>query len=159
MSVISVDAISYSISADAVATVQSCDDRLSIFLPRNWVPFCGRLFGVSVFDRLDLRGSVDTVLIPHSIRRISGPVFSSGSVLKSVVFELWSELEWIGPSAFEKCPLRCIFIPQSVNFIGLRVFMGCKSIGCICFDYHSSLWQLKSANFSDLSNLRAITIP
>jgi hypothetical protein len=92
-------------------------------------------------------------------RRIYDNVFSSKSFSASLVFELWSELEWIGPSAFQYSRLQYLFLPQSVNFIGSFGFANCESLVCIYFQCHSSLWQLKSQNFTGLSKLRAITIP
>jgi hypothetical protein len=159
MSGISADAIRYSISSDGVAAVQSCDDCVSILLPRNSVPFDGALVRVRVLRAIDVPDSVNIVLIPYSIHHMNSDVFRFRSCLKSVAFELSSELYLIVPSAFQQCPLQSIFIPQSIDFIGSKAFEGCESIACVSFDRHSSLWQLKSANFFGLSNLRAITIP
>jgi hypothetical protein len=159
MCVVSADAINYSISSNGVATVQSFACCVSIVLPRNSVPFDGKLFGVSVFRPVHVQDSLDTVLIPRSIRRIYDNVFSSKSFSASLAFELWSELEWIGPSAFQYSRLQYRFLPQSVDFIGSFGFANCESVVCVYFQSHSSLWQLKSQNFTGLSKLRAITIP
>jgi hypothetical protein len=94
MSVISVNAISYSLTSDDVAisddvaTVQSCDDCVSVLLPRNSLPFRGKLGQVSVF---------------------------------------------------KGCSLRCLFLPQSIDLIGSRALVGCKSFASVYFDCHSSL--------------------
>jgi hypothetical protein len=76
-----------------------------------------------------------------------------------VAFESGRELEWIGQSTFFGCPLQCLYLPQSVDFLGSHAFSLGQYIACVYFDCHSPLWQLKSDNFSRLSNLRAITIP
>jgi hypothetical protein len=104
-------------------------------------------------------GSLNSVLVPHSIRNICGNFFRWESSMKSLAFEHESKLECIGRSACTGCPLQCIFIPRSVDCIGSEAFARCRSVACIYFYSHSSLWQLKSASFSPLSNLRAITIP
>jgi hypothetical protein len=132
---------------------------VSILLPRNSVPFHGQLFRVSGFRPIEVPNSVNTLLIPCSIRQISGNVFSFRSGLRSLAFELWSEFEWIGPSAFRGCPLRYIFVPRSVDSVGLLAFAGCQSISSLDFQFHSFIWQIKSENFSAIDNLRAITIP
>jgi hypothetical protein len=127
MSEISVELITYSISSGDVATVESCADCFSV-LPRNFVPFAGKLVRVTVLQAIDIPSSINAILIPRSIRRIYRNVFSLRSIPTSLAFELGSELEWIGRSAFESCGLRCIFIPQSVDFIGSDAFSGCQSV-------------------------------
>jgi hypothetical protein len=159
MAEIFADAISYSISSDNMATVQSCDNCLSVRLPRTSVPFDGKLVRVTVLRRIDVADLVDTILIPRSIRRLCGRAFNSQVRSGSLVFELWSELECIGTSAFQCCPLQCIFISQSIDFIRFQAFADCNSITYVYFDSHSSLWQFKSENFARLSNLRTIMIP
>jgi hypothetical protein len=159
MSLISADSVNYSISSDDMATVQSWDDCVSILLPRNSVPFAGKLVRVAVLCPIDVQDSVDTVLIPRSIRRIYGDVINSRFRPRSMVFELWSELECIDPSDFAGCSLQFLFIPESVDYIGSRAFADCTSITYISFHCHSSLWQLKYETFCTLDNLRAIAIP
>jgi hypothetical protein len=159
MSRISANAIDYLISSNDVATVQSSDDCVSVLLPRNSIAFAGNVVRVAVLCPISVLDSLKSILIPHSIGHISGNVFSSKSRSASLVFEHGSELKWIGWSAFRSCALQCVFIPQSVDFIGSRAFVDCKSITHVYFGCHSSIWQLKSQNFSELSSLSAITIP
>jgi hypothetical protein len=93
------------LSGDAIfsgdrATFQSCADFFSVFPPRNSVAFNGKLVPVAVLHLIEVPRSVATILIPRSIRRISGHVFSCRSSLKSLVFEPWSELKLISSSLF-----------------------------------------------------------
>jgi hypothetical protein len=94
------------------------------------MPFDGKLVRISVLRTVLVSHTLNTVLIPRSIRRISGHVFPFWARSTSLVFELWSELELIGPTAFQQCPLQCIFIPQSLDFIGSVAFSFCTSIAC-----------------------------
>jgi hypothetical protein len=159
MSKVSVDAVNYSIFSSDVATVQSFDNCVSIPLPRNSVPFHGKLVRVTVLHPIDVPPSVNTILISRCIRCISRRVFIYGSNSNSLVVELGSELQCIGTSTFEMCSLHCLFLPQSVDFIGSGAFAGCGSIAFVYFHCHSVLCQLKSSTFAGLVNLRAITIP
>jgi hypothetical protein len=112
---------------------QSCDHCVSTLFPRNSVPFAGKFVRVTVFHLNVVPACVNTVLIPRSIRCIYGRVFSSLVNLTSLVFEPWSEMEWIVPSAFKHCLLQCIFIPQSVDLIGLEAFQLCDSLTYVYF--------------------------
>jgi hypothetical protein len=88
--------MNYSISSDDVADIQFCDDCSSILLPRNSVAFQGTLIRVTVLSAIDIPDSIYAVLIARSIHSIYHEVFNSRSRLESLVFELGSELEWIG---------------------------------------------------------------
>jgi hypothetical protein len=46
-----------------------------------------------------------------------------------------------------------------VRFLGDNAFHDCKSLACVHFDCHSSIWQLKSRTFSSCTSLTSITIP
>jgi hypothetical protein len=102
---ISDDTIDYSISSGDLAAVQSCNGSVSVLLPRNSIPFHGKLVRVTDLRPIAVRGSVNTVLIPRSVRRIYGRIFAYRSCWTSLLFEFGGELRLIGLSDFRDCPL------------------------------------------------------
>ena len=71
--------------------------------------------------------SVETIIIPHGVKRISGHAFSGCSALKQAI--LPDTLEIIGEYAFSDChQLREAEIPDSVREIGMNSFSGCSDL-------------------------------
>jgi hypothetical protein len=64
------ESISYLVLSVDVAAVRSCNNRASILRPRDSIPFHGKLVRATLFSLIDVPDSVDTVLIPRSIRWI-----------------------------------------------------------------------------------------
>ena len=105
------------------------------------------------------------IFVPDSVREIGDRCFSGCRSLRRVVFGPSSRLERIGVEAFSwdpqlrylgmedrgtslGCPLRKIFIPESVRELGDRCFSGCSSLRRVTFGFGACLERIGSGVFS-----------
>jgi hypothetical protein len=156
MKQLSVDEIDYRILPDPETIIDFYHGSLTTACPRNCIAFGGTSCHVA---QLGTDACAETTIVPYSIRTIFYSLHFPIRRLESLVFEFGSKMESIAPSAFHWIPLKYIFIPRSLRFIGHAAFSLSSSLSHVYFDRHSSLWQLKSKAFSHSKSLAAITIP
>jgi hypothetical protein len=120
MSEISVDSNTYRMLSDGEAIIQSYNSSVPAIYPRNSVFFRGNRVRLAHLDTNLFPVSLNTILIPYSLRTIFGRDMSWH--LRSLAFEFGSEFGSIRHSAFRGSSLRSIFIPQLIHFINSSLF-------------------------------------
>lgn len=97
----------------------------------------------------------ELVDIRTQIKSGPAPWNSFAAEIKSVVIE--PGITSIGSYAFKGCGFQTISIPESVSYIGLCSFLGCKSLEHITIP--NGVTDLYSRTFEDCSGLTSISIP
>jgi hypothetical protein len=159
MNSISVDSINYCIFGDGKAAIESCDDYIATFLPRNCVAINGHHFSVAHLRAARFSDVVKAIMIPHSLYTIFGSSFSQTSKLEYLIFESESELYSISDSTLARSRLRSLFLPPTLRFLETQAFSYCHSVACVHFGHRSSLSKFPALIFSGLNQIYTITIP
>ena len=105
---------------------------------------------------------INTISIPHSIRRISAGAFNQTYNLNQVNFlkdSGISHLEYIGTGAFMNTGIRELIIPSSVQIIEPQAFQGNWQLETVIFESGIRLEQIEHDVFSWNGSLRSIEIP
>ncbi|KAK8896916.1 hypothetical protein M9Y10_014842 [Tritrichomonas musculus] len=102
--------------------------------------------------------SIQQVVIPSFITRISCDAFNRCNNLTKVEFQENSQLEIIGNSAFNSCTIESIKIPSSVKIIEIEAFMECNFLVNVEFEKNSQLEVIKNNAFS-YTSIYSIAIP
>jgi hypothetical protein len=104
--------------------------------------------------------SLQSIVIPASVRVLCRYCFSGCRSLSSVVFEANSHLERIEESAFCDCScLQSICIPASVVILGQWCFAHCTSLASFTFEFGSKLDRIEGNVFSRCSSLKTVFVP
>lgn len=105
------------------------------------------------------RGSYITrLVIPASITKVGVAAFANCSRLEEVVFEEGTTLKEIPQGMFGfDISLMKITIPQTVEIIGYRAFVGCENL--VTVDLSENLKTITEGAFEDCYALREITFP
>ena len=116
--------------------------------------------GAGAFDALRGCTSLETVILPSSLKTIEGNAFRGCTNLKEIDLSKCEKLETIGAGAFDKTGLIEIVIPDTVENIGNNAF-SCNekleraTIGCSAKNYSYFGWRC--ALFYDTPNLKELT--
>lgn len=96
------------------------------------IPACVTAIGQFAF----YRRNIESVIIPRGVQTIGGSAFYECASLKSVVFEMRSQLVKIDSDAFYKCTaLTSIMLPEKLIDISSYAFYGCTALVGITFGY------------------------
>ncbi len=110
-------------------------------------------------DRKYLNFSLESVFVPKTIKRISSGAFRCRDSLEEIRFEEGSELEYIGPRAFEQSSIKEISIPKSVKIIKDYAFLGCLKLESVVFAEGSELTNLGNSVFAYCPLLKSLELP
>ena len=102
--------------------------------------------------------TIESIIIPSSVIRISEYAFKNASALRTVYILEGSSLERIGTSAFENCDaLEEIKLPEGLTLLGKRAFYDCNSL--IYIKFPSTLETIPEKAFYLCFGLNSITLP
>ena len=93
------------------------------------------------------------IMIPASVKKISGHVFNGCKQLENVEFAEGSKLETIYWNVFESTSLKKITIPASVTTIESKAFRRCEQLKSVTFAPGSQLKKVGENAFVDCPNL------
>lgn len=100
--------------------------------------------------------SVETVVIPDSVKYIGEYAFESCSELRCVIFG--DQLETIGNEAFYDCgKITTLFLPNTLKKIDDSAFEHCSSLSLICLP--EGLETIGSYSFTSCSSLETVILP
>lgn len=98
--------------------------------------------------------SLEIVILPSGLTTISTNVFNACTALKSI--SLPSGLKSIGSNSFQNSGLETIDVPDQVNVIDARAFMGCTSLHTIVLG--ASVPNLTNQVLSGCTSLMSLTL-
>lgn len=100
---------------------------------------------------------ITEIIIPKTVKEISGYAFYGMNNLKTVSIDSGSILESIGEGAFMNCKsLAAITLPKGVNKIGTGAFAGCSSL--TSFLIGANVSQIGANAFFNCDKLTAINV-
>ncbi len=80
--------------------------------------------------------NLESVIIPNSVQSIGRNAFRECTSLKSVSFEMGSQLETIGEYAFENCKsITSILLPEKLKEISSSAFYNCRALSSVTFGF------------------------
>lgn len=133
------------------------DDIKNLVIPNTYMNY--PVVEICVPERKYLNYSLESVFIPKTIRCISSGAFYACDSLEEVCFEKESELEYIGPRAFEQSSIKEISVPKSVKIIKDYAFLGCLKLERIVFAEDSKLTSLGNNVFAHCESLKELELP
>lgn len=102
-------------------------------------------------------GSLNTILIGHSVQKISNSVFHWIPSLTKV--EIPESIREIGAKAFDKCSFSEIKIGKNIKSIGERAFYKCNSLKEIKFAEGVDGCEIGNYAFSECTKLESVNLP
>ena len=101
---------------------------------------------------------LESIFIPSSVTHLNFEAFHRCYGLKKVTFGKNSELEVVGPWAFQECTsLIDIELPSGVTFIGTGAFFECTSLETI--NIPDGVVEIEESAFWGCTSLKSIVIP
>lgn len=141
--------LEYSIGADGNATVSGYDGDEATVVIASVDPNTGKPVTSIGAEAFRGNSSIETVIIPSTVREIGTSAFASCSSLRTVT--LYPGLESVGDSAFSECTsLVSMTLPDGVRTLGNKVFEGCPEMS---LSLPVSLEKLGTNVFSDYSSI------
>lgn len=119
---------------------------------------CGKFImsrdGITLYETL---GSVNSVTIPRSVKRIGKACFAGKNELTSVEYEDESELEVVEERAFEETSIRQIAFPRSPRHIGEYCFNQ-TNIATITFHDQCPLEEIPDIGYNGRADMELIHV-
>ncbi len=120
----------------------------------------------SLFLNDDMKFSLISIIIPPTVTSIGSSAFKEASRLTNITFmsivgfePSVYNIKEIGEFAFQRCvELKKVFLPKSIQNIGIACFANCHNLKEIIFEDNSEIKTIPSS-FALLNNLTYITIP
>lgn len=130
-----------------------------VYLPDK-TEYNGKVYSVTAIGEKAFEGmSLNTVMVPATVRKIGDGAFINCSDLITVIFESGSELSVIGVNAFRNCTaLKSMSFPSSLTEINNAAFYGCNNLESVKFYSNSSLSRIGNNAFENASGLKSVSI-
>jgi hypothetical protein len=111
-------------------------------------------------NQFENASSLTSITIPNGVTKLGNYSFKRCESLKNIVFEVNSQLNYIGYESFANCrSLKHIKIPNKVTYMGDRSFYLCLNLTNIEFENNSKLSTIGSGAFQECRSLNSIIIP
>ena len=106
-----------------------------------------------IADHAFYERSIERIIIPSRVQFIGGAAFGGCTALKSVTFEIGSNLESVGASAFSGCTnLVSILLPKDLREIGGQAFYNCKNLSSVTFGYNDGMFVYGISNLESIGD-------
>ena len=152
-----VDGIGYNVSTDENIVVSVDNGMTNVEIP-DVVIYNGTVYYVSAIGRAAFHrnSTVETVVLPNSIKSIGEIAFGDCQSLKSI--NIPNSVTSIGDGAFYGCfSLTSLHIPEGIKRIGNNMFWGCARLTDVTIP--QSVTIIDEEAFRECLTLGSITIP